>query len=90
MLWCENGVMKIGTDPEDQVIVELRDGTVERYKVGAIATNEKQTTSGVIDAFVESIVTNTPPAISGEEGRKSLNVVLSIFESQKTGKIVTL
>lgn len=40
VLWCENGVMKIGTHPEDQVIVELRDGTVERYKVGAIATNE--------------------------------------------------
>lgn len=90
VLWCENGVMKIGTDPTDQVIVELRDGSVERYQVGEIATNEKQTASGVIDAFVDSIVNKTPPSISGEEGRKSLNVVLAIFESQRTGQIVSL
>ncbi|QHW30785.1 Gfo/Idh/MocA family oxidoreductase [Paenibacillus rhizovicinus] len=90
VLWCENGVMKIGTDPKDQIIVELRDGTVEKYNVGAISTNDKQETSGVVDAFVESIVTNTKPAISGEEGRKSLAVILAAFESQATGKVINL
>lgn len=90
VLWCENGVMKIGTDPDDQVIVELRDGTVEKYKVGEIATNEKQTSSGVIDAFVDCIVNKQPPSISGEEGRKSLQVILAAFESQATGNIINL
>lgn len=90
VFWCENGVMKVGTDPEDQVIVELRDGTVERYKVGEIATNQKQVSSGVIDVFVNSLVTNTAPSISGEEGMKSLNVILAAFESQATGKIVKI
>jgi predicted dehydrogenase len=90
VLWCENGVMKIGTHPDDQVIVELRNGTVERYKVGAIATNEKQNTSGVIDAFVESIMTRTPPSISGEEGLRSLKVILAAFEAQATGRVVAL
>lgn len=90
VLWCENGVMKIGTDPEDQVIVELRNGNVEKYKVGAIATNENQTTSGVIDAFVDSIISGQPPVISGEEGLKSLKVILAAFESQETGKIVNI
>lgn len=90
ILWCENGVMKIGTDPTDQVIVELRDGSIEKYKVGEIATNEKQTTSGVINAFIESIATNTPPSISGEEGRKSLRVILAAFESQASGTIIKL
>lgn len=90
VFWCENGVMKIGTHPEDQIIVELRDGSVERYQVGAIATNEKQITSGVIDAFVESIVNKIPPSISGEEGLRSLNVILAAFESQATGKVITL
>ncbi|MGF7032963.1 putative dehydrogenase [Paenibacillus mucilaginosus] len=90
ILWCENGVLKIGTDPNDQVIVELRDGTVERYKVGAIATNEKQVASGVIDAFVESIVTKTPPSVSGEEGLRSLKVILAAFESQNTGRVISL
>ena len=90
VLWCENGVMKIGTDPVDQVIVELRDGTTQRYNVGEIATNEKQTTSGIIDEFVNCLVTNTPPRISGEEGLKSLNVILAAFESQATGRTVKL
>lgn len=88
VLWCENGVMKIGTHPDDQVIVELRDGTVERYKVGAISTNEKQLASGVIDAFVESIVSKTPPSVSGEEGKRSLAVILAALASQETKSIV--
>ncbi|WP_339315926.1 Gfo/Idh/MocA family oxidoreductase [Paenibacillus sp. FSL R10-2734] len=90
VLWCENGVMHIGTHPVDQVIVELRDGSVEKYQVGAMATNEKQVPSGIMDAFVESIVTNTPPSISGEEGLKSLKVILATFESQDSKKVVSL
>ncbi|REE92844.1 putative dehydrogenase [Paenibacillus taihuensis] len=90
VFWCENGVMKIGTDPRDQIIVELRNGTVERYNVGAISTNDKQETSGVVDAFIDSIVTKTKPSISGEEGRKSLAVILAAFESQATGKVISL
>lgn len=90
VLWCENGIMKIDTHPDDQIIVELRNGSIERHKVGAIATNEKQTVSGVIDAFVESIVTKTPPSISGEEGMRSLKVILAAFESQATGQVVRL
>lgn len=90
VFWCENGVMKVGTHPDDQVIVELRNGTVERYKVGAIATNQKQVTSYVIEAFVDSIRNSKEPLISGEEGLKSLNVILGAFESQATGKVVKL
>lgn len=88
VLWCEKGVMKIGTHPDDQVIVELRNGTVEKHKVGAISTNDKQESSGVIDAFIESIVTDSAPAVTGEEGRKSLKVILSAFESQATGQFI--
>lgn len=90
VLWCENGCLQIGTDPEDQVIVLMRDGSVEKHRVGAMATNEKQVTSGVIDEFVESLVTSTPPRISGEEGLKSLNVIIAAFESQDTKKIVAI
>lgn len=90
ILWCENGVMKIGTHPDDQVIVELRNGTVEKHKVGAISTNDKQESSGVIDAFIDSIVNNTTPAVTGEDGRASLKVILCAFESQATGKFVSV
>ncbi|WP_010268064.1 Gfo/Idh/MocA family protein [Paenibacillus senegalensis] len=90
VLWCENGVIKIGATSGDEVVVELTNGTQETYKVGAMATNEKQVPSGVIDAFVESIKTSTPPSISGEEGMRSLNVILAAFESQATGRSIKL
>ncbi|GBG09937.1 dehydrogenase [Paenibacillus agaridevorans] len=88
ILWCENGVMKIGTHPDDQVIVELRNGSVEKHKVGAISTNDKQESSGVVDAFLTSILTKSTPAVSGEDGRKSLKVILCAFESQATGQFI--
>jgi UDP-N-acetylglucosamine 3-dehydrogenase len=90
ILWCENGVMKIGTDPKDQVIVELKDGSSERYEVGRMATNTAQTSSGVIDSFIDGIVNGTEPAVSGEEGLRSLQVILAALESQATGRFVPI
>ncbi|WP_166242294.1 Gfo/Idh/MocA family protein [Paenibacillus turpanensis] len=90
IVWCQNGVLKIGTHPEDQVIVELRDGSVERMKVGEIATNTKQTTSGVIDEFVKSIRNGTPPSVPGEEGLKSLQVILAAFEADESRSVVAI
>jgi UDP-N-acetylglucosamine 3-dehydrogenase len=90
VLYCENGVIKIGTDPNDQVIVEKRGGQVERYNVGAIATNEKQVGSGIIEAFVACVLNGTTPPITGEEGLKSLQVILACMEAADTKRNVTL
>ncbi|PWV90576.1 putative dehydrogenase [Paenibacillus cellulosilyticus] len=90
ILWCENGVLKIGTDPDRQVILELRDGTWENIEAGAISTNEKQLPSFVIEEFVDCIVNHKQPTISGEEGLRSLKVILAAFESQETGKVVAV
>lgn len=90
LLYCENGVIKIGTDPVDQVIVEKTDGTVQRYNMGAMSTNTGQTHSGVIDSFIYSILTKTPPAITGDEGMKSLKVILAALESAETKKLIVI
>lgn len=82
-LYCENGILRIGADPIDQVIAEYRDGSVERHQVGQMATNEEggQVSSGLIDAFIESINTKATPIVPGEEGRKALQVVLAALQS---------
>ncbi|MEX2416252.1 MAG: Gfo/Idh/MocA family oxidoreductase [Paenibacillaceae bacterium] len=90
VLYCENGVIKIGTDPQDQVIVEKRDGQVNRYNVGAIATNDVQVGSGVIASFINSVVNGTTPSITGQDGLKSLQVILACMEAAATKKNVTL
>lgn len=90
ILYCEKGVMRIGYDPEWQVQVTYRNGEKEYYNVGAIATNEKQVTSYVSETFVDCIVNNRPPEISGEEGYKALKIILACLESNATGKIVRI
>lgn len=91
-IYGEKGVIEIHDDPNVQVIVKLVNGTVERYTVGAIATNDAggQVTSGVIDEFVASIKENRTPLITGEEGKKSLRVVLAALESAKTKSFVSV
>jgi predicted dehydrogenase len=87
-IFCENGVLTIATDPQYGVVEHLRDGGKSFHQVGKLATNEVQTGSGVCDLFVQSIRTNTPPAINAYEGYCSLEVILGAMESSKTGKHV--
>jgi UDP-N-acetylglucosamine 3-dehydrogenase len=92
VLYCEKGLIRIGTDPEYPLIVERSDGTVDKLRVGPIATNEEggQTKSGVIDAFLESVLTRKPPLIPGEEGMKSLSVILAALQSAEENRIVNV
>lgn len=89
-LYCEHGVMHIGSDPLYQVIVHYEDGTTDRVDTGAIATNDKQTTSGVIDEFVDAIFSERESAIPGREGKASLEVILAALQSAETSTIVKL
>ena len=85
-IFCSNGVIKIGKDPEFNVIVEYRNGQREFHKTGAVATNVRQVASGVIDSFTESILSRKKPAIDGVEGYRALNVILTSMEAAKTGR----
>ena len=40
--------------------------------------------------FVHAIKENREPLISGEKGKKALDIILAIYESQKTGKAIDL
>jgi predicted dehydrogenase len=84
VLYCQKGVLSLGTDPTYGVIVDYRDGSREMHKVGEMATNTKQVASGIIDMFTKSIATNTPPEIDGMEGYRSLDVILTAMEAAKT------
>jgi len=44
----------------------------------------------VIEDMVQLVQKGGAPRITGEEARKSLALILAIYESSKTGKIVTL
>jgi predicted dehydrogenase len=90
VLYCEKGVLSLGTDPVYGVLVNYRNGDEEKHKVGEMSTNTKQVPSGVIDLFTQSIEKNVPPEINGMEGYRSLDVILTAMEAAAQGKTLKI
>lgn len=78
---CQQGVLKIHYQPDAQLIVEGRDGSVTKFDLDEIQTNENQTNSGVIDAFIDCIIHDQKPPVTAEEAIVSLRVVEKILGS---------
>src|SRR5688572_21226252 len=90
VLYCENGVMSLGTDPVYGVVVAYKNGDKELHKVGEMATNVKQVASGIIDSFTATILAKKPPEIDGREGYQCLDVILTAMDAAKAGKAVRI
>jgi UDP-N-acetylglucosamine 3-dehydrogenase len=92
IIYGEKGTLRLEADPIYSLIEEYRDGSVVNHKLDKIQTNEEggQSSSNVINHFVESILENKLPLIDGEEGKKSLEVILAAIQSQETKQIISL
>lgn len=90
VLYCTNGVMRIYDNPDFPIVITKKNKEKIFYKVGRIQTNEDQTRSGIASMFVNSIINNTPPEISGEEGLAALKIILACMESQEKGTCVKI
>jgi predicted dehydrogenase len=90
VLYCEKGVISIGTNPEYGVIVDHRSGDREMYKVGAMASNVKQVASGIIDSFTDAILAGKAPNIDGAEGYRCLDVILTAMDAAKDGRTLKI
>lgn len=90
ILYGEKGIMRIYDDPAHSIVVKLAGGTEKDYDVEQIQTNDHQTKSGVIDLWMESLVNNTPPEISGEEALYAMRAVFASLDSARTGTSVDI
>jgi predicted dehydrogenase len=92
IIYGENAILRLEEDPNFSLIVQYKNGETVKYELGKIQSNEEggQGSSHVIENFVTSIINDTEPAISGEEGMKSLQVILAALESNETKQIVKL
>lgn len=90
ILYCEKGVVKLYTDPEYDLIIERANGEEIHYKLGGISTNVKQIRSGVVDTFIDSIINNKSPEVSGEDGYEALKIVLACLKSAEEKKWIIL
>ncbi len=90
IIYGDAGVMHLYDDPVHSIVIDLRDGTRELYDLDAIQTNDNQTSSGIIDAFVEGITDGTGPLISAESVLPAMRAVFAAVESNRLGKAIQL
>lgn len=92
IIYGEKAILRLEDDPNYSLIVQYLNGEVVKYELDKIQTNEEggQTNSHVIDHFVDSVLQEREPLIPGEEGKKSLDVVLAALASNETKKIIDL
>jgi len=90
IIYCEKGIIKIYCDLEYQIVVTTSDGQEVKYKLESIQTNDNQTNSGVIDAFVESVRLDKTPLVTGEDALLSLKVSLALQEAADRNQVVTI
>ncbi|WP_371018686.1 Gfo/Idh/MocA family protein [Pseudalkalibacillus sp. JSM 102089] len=92
IIYGEKAILRLEDDPVNSLVVQYQTGEVVKYELGGIQTNDSdgQSSSQVIDKFVDSIVSDKDVPVSGMEGMNSLQVVLAALESNETKKIVNL
>ncbi|MFC4388714.1 Gfo/Idh/MocA family protein [Gracilibacillus marinus] len=92
IIYGEKGMLRLEDDPQYSMIVKYVDGTNVNYELGQIQTNDNdgQTSSGVIDHFVDCIRHDKKPLIDGEEGYKSLQIILAALESNEQKRTIKL
>ena len=86
IIYRENATLRLEDDPDYSLVVQYKNGEVVKYELGAIQSNDSggQTTTHTINHFVDAILQDTEPLINGEEGMKSLEVILGALESMVT------
>ena len=92
-IYCEKGVLRLYDDPEYSLIIENHQAEPIRLQLDEMTTNRKQTdgkrtTTGVIDAFVHSILSGEPSVADAEEALKAMRVIFAAVRSAEEGRMV--
>ncbi|SFE03995.1 Predicted dehydrogenase [Bacillus sp. OV194] len=92
IIYGEKGILRLEESPEYSLIAQYKDGSTVNYSLGQIQTNDSggQNDSRVIGKFADCILNDTEPAVSGEEGKRSLAVIIAALKASETKKTVSL
>lgn len=84
-LHFENGEIRIGSDPYFDLVVNLKNGASESYKFAA--ANQR---SGVTDTFINCIMSEKKPDISGSEGYRALKIIIACHQSSNEKRAIII
>ena len=85
IIYGSKGILRLYDDPKYSVQLIDANGKKTNYEVDQIQTNDNQTASGVIDLFIEGLINDTEPAISGEDVLHAMKVVFASIKSSEEG-----
>jgi UDP-N-acetylglucosamine 3-dehydrogenase len=90
IIYGEKAILRLEDDPTNSLVVQYANGEVVNYQLGKIQSNDAggQNNSHVIEKFVEAVIQDQEVPVTGEEGMKSLEVILAALESNETKQIV--
>lgn len=85
VIYGTKGELRLYDDPKYSVQQINADGTRVDYQIDQIQTNDNQTASGIIDLFVDCLVQNKEPEISGADVLHAMKAVFASIESSAKG-----
>ncbi len=88
VIYGTKGELRLYDDPKYSVQQIMADGTRIDYQIDQIQTNDNQTASGIIDLFVDSLVENKEPEISGADVLHAMKAVFASIESSEKGCVI--
>ena len=94
-IYTTRGVLRLYDDPEYSLIFERPDGDALKLRVDEMTTNKKQTeglrkNTGVIDAFVKSILTGEPSIADAAECIKAMRIIFAAVRSAEEGRTINI
>ena len=84
------GIMRIYEHPQFAITVIDRDGDRAYYDTDKIQTNDHQTKSGIIDAFIDALENDHEPIISGEDVLPAMRAVFASIRSSQEDRTITI
>ncbi|MDD5676327.1 MAG: Gfo/Idh/MocA family oxidoreductase, partial [Chitinivibrionales bacterium] len=89
-IMCENGVLFLGSAVQSGLTHITRDGKAIGQAVKSWRTLFKDAYLAEMEHFVECVLQNKPPQVTGEDGRKALEMVLAVNDSLRSGTRIEL
>ncbi len=90
VIYGTGGNMTIYDIDRAPIVVRKSSGEVIEYQLGQIQTNANQTKSGIADAFIDALVNDHEPIISGSEVICAMRAVFASIRSSKEGRRIEI
>ena len=85
IIYGSKGLMRIYDDPACSIKVFMKDGSEKTLDIDRIQTNDNQTKSGVMDAFIDALERGVQPPVSADTVLTAMRAIFGALESSDKG-----